>query len=375
MAKKDYYEVLGVSKSATDAQIKKAYRSLAKKYHPDVNKEADAEDKFKEVQEAYDVLNDSEKRANYDQFGHAAFDQSAGFGGGSYGGGYSDFGGFEDIFGSFFGGGFGGGGRTQSARATQPMKGNDRLMSMQIDFMESIFGANKTVTINVDETCHHCHGSGAESPKDIVTCPTCNGSGHVVTQQRTPFGVFQSEEVCPDCHGTGKKITKKCHVCHGNGYEAKKVKVDLKVPAGIVSGQQLRVAGKGERGYNGGPNGDLYIEMNVKNHPHFNRVGNDIHIQIPISAIDATLGTQISVPTVHGNVNLKIPAGTQPNTKLRLREKGVNDIRSGKKGDQYVEVKVVVDKKISKQEKELYEKIQGSQTENVFDKFKKNFKN
>lgn len=375
MSKKDFYEVLGVSKSANDAEIKKAYRSLAKKYHPDVNKEADAENKFKEVQEAYEVLSDSEKRANYDQFGHAAFDQSAGYGGGYGNAGYGDFGGFgsyEDIFSSFMGGGFGG--SRGRARSTQPMRGDDRFMSMPIDFMESIFGVNKTVTINVDETCHHCHGSGAESPKDIVTCPTCNGSGHVVTQQRTPFGVFQSEAVCPDCSGTGKKITKKCHVCHGEGYEKKKVKVDLKVPAGIVSGQQLRVSEKGERGYNGGPNGHLYIEVNVKPHKYFVREGNDIHLEIPVSAIDATLGSQISVPTVYGDVKLKIPAGTQPGAKLRLREKGVHDVRSGKKGNQYVTVKVVVDKEISKKQKELYEEIKTSEKTDVYDEFKKKFK-
>lgn len=374
MAKRDYYEVLGVSKSATDAEIKKAYRSLAKKYHPDVSTEANTEEKFKEVQEAYDILSDNEKRANYDQFGHAAFDPNAGFGGGFNAGGFSDFGGFEDLFGSFgFGGGFGGG-RRQSARANQPMKGQDRVMSMNIDFMDSVFGTNKSINLNVDETCPHCHGTKAESPKDISTCNTCQGSGYVISQQRTPFGVFQSESVCPECHGSGEKITKACHECHAKGYVTKKVKVDIKVPAGIVTGQHLRVSGKGERGMNGGPNGDLYIDINVKPHKHFKRVGNDIHIQVPVSAIDATLGTQIQVPTVDGDVLLKVPAGTQPNTKLRLREKGVVDRKTGKKGDQYVDVNVVVDKKLSKKEMEHYEAIRDAQSDNVFDKFKKSFK-
>ncbi|AGN23809.1 molecular chaperone DnaJ [Erysipelothrix rhusiopathiae] len=367
--KRDFYEILGVSKSATDAEIKKAYRQLAKKYHPDINKEDGAEAKFKEVQEAYEVLSDSQKRANYDQFGHAAFDQGAGGFGGGFSGGFDDFG---DIFSSFFGGGGGG----QRRNPNGPMKGQDRFMSMRIDFMEAVFGANKSVTLNVDEECTSCHGSGAHSKDDIKTCSRCGGTGQTVTQQRTPFGVFQSQATCPDCGGSGKTITKRCGECHGKGFNTKRVEVDIKIPAGIVTGQQLRVSGKGERGANGGPNGDLFIEIVVGTHKHFRREGNDIHINIPLSVIDATLGTEIEVPTVHGDVKLTIPAGTQPNTKFRLREKGVQDLRSGRMGDQYVEVKLEVPTKLSRQQREHLEALKETEVkgDSVFDRFKKAFK-
>lgn len=364
---RDYYEILGISKSASDADIKKAYRRLAKKYHPDVNKEPDAAEKFKEVQEAYDVLSDAQKRSQYDQFGHAAFDQNAGFGGGGFGG----FGSMDDIFSQFFGGGFGG--QTQSAN--QPRRGRDRFMTMTIDFMEAVFGTEKTIKLNVEEECHACSGSGAHSSSDIKTCGTCHGSGHVTTQQRTPFGVFESRGICPSCNGTGKTITRFCGVCNGRGFNQKVVDVDIKVPAGIITGQQLRVSGKGERGENGGGYGDLYVEINVKSHKYFERNGNDIHIEVPISAVDATLGTTIDVPTVSGDVSLNIPAGTQPNTKFRLRGKGVKDLRSDRFGDQFVEVKIEIPKKLSRSEKNLYESLQKeNKQETPFQKFKNAFK-
>ncbi|HEY4537221.1 MAG TPA: molecular chaperone DnaJ [Erysipelothrix sp.] len=365
--KRDYYEVLGVGKSASADEIKRAYRKLAKKYHPDVNKEEGAEEKFKEVQEAYEVLSDQSKRANYDQFGHAAFDQNGGFGGGFEG--FS--GGFDDIFSSFFGGGFGGG---TSRQANQPRKGQDRFMSLTIDFMEAIFGAEKTINLTVEETCTTCHGSGAYSKSDVKTCATCHGTGQTVSQQRTPFGVFQTQTTCPDCSGTGETITRFCDDCKGNGYISKKISVDIKIPEGIVSGQQLRVSGKGERGYNGGPNGDLFIEIIVGTHKYFRREANNIHIEIPLSVVDATLGTEVEVPTVHGDVTLKIPAGTQPNTKFRLREKGVKDLRTGRVGDQYVEVKLEVPKKLSRHDKELFEQLREEKGDTVFDRFKKAFK-
>ncbi len=366
--KRDYYDILGISKSASDADIKKAYRSKAKQYHPDVNKEADAADKFKEVQEAYEVLNDATKRSQYDQFGHAAFDQNGGAGGA---GGFGGFGGMDDIFSQFFGGGFGGGSQSQ----TGPRRGRDRFMTMRIEFMEAVFGSEKTVKLTVDEECHRCHGSGAHSSDDIKTCSTCHGAGQVNQQQRTPFGVFESVGVCPTCHGTGKEITKKCEICHGKGYNTKQVDVDIKIPAGIVTGQQLRVTGKGERGENGGGYGDLYVEISVKPHKHFTREGNNIHISIPISAVDATLGTTLDVPTVSGDVSLTIPAGTQPNTKLRLKGKGVKDLRSSHYGDQYVEVVIEIPKKISRQEKDLYEKLKDSDSnKSAFQRFKKAFK-
>ena len=228
--KRDYYEVLGVSKSATPDEIKKAYRKLAMKYHPDRNHEPGAEDKFKEINEAYEVLSDEKKRATYDQFGHAGMDGAFGQGGG-FSGGFTDFGDLGDIFGSFCGGGFGGGGSRRSSN--QPRQGQDRYMQMRIDFMDSIFGKTETISLDVDETCKHCNGSGAESPSDVQTCPTCHGSGYVMSQQRTPFGVIQQQSVCPDCHGTGKKVTRACSHCHGKGYEHRRVKLDIKIPAGI----------------------------------------------------------------------------------------------------------------------------------------------
>lgn len=369
--KRDYYTVLGISKSASEADIKKAYRGLAKKYHPDVNKEADASDKFKEVQEAYEVLGDSAKRSQYDQFGHAAFDQNGGASGAGGFGGFSG-GGMDDIFSQFFGGGFGGGSGPQP---NQPRRGRDRFMTMRIDFMEAVFGTEKTVKLSVEEECHACHGSGAHSSKDIKTCGRCHGSGHIKQQQRTPFGVFESSAVCPDCQGSGKIITKKCEVCHGKGFNKKQVDVDIKIPAGIVTGQQLRVSGKGERGENGGGYGDLYVEISVSAHEHFKRQGNDIHITIPISVVDATLGTVVDVPTVSGDVGLTIPAGTQPNTKFRLKDKGVKDLRSTRYGDQYVEVKIEIPKKLSKKEKEIFEKLRDSgSNETPFKRFKSAFK-
>lgn len=371
MAKKDYYEILGINKSASEADIKKAYRKLAKKYHPDVNKETGADEQFKEVQEAYDCLSDSSKRSQYDQFGHAAFEQNQGFGGqgGGFGGGFDDFG---DIFSSFFGG-FGGGGSTRNS--TAPRRGQDRFMQMTIDFMDAINGKNASIQLDVDEQCSSCHGSGAHSSSDVKTCSTCNGRGRVMTQQRTAFGIFQQESVCPHCHGSGKEITKKCSTCNGQGYQRKKVKVEIKIPAGINTGQQLRVAKKGERGVNGGNNGDLIVEIHVKSHKNFIRDGKNIHISIPISLTDAVLGTKIDVPTVYGDVELKIPEGTQPKTQFRLKGKGVKDLRGGSTGDQYVEVNIEIPKKLSSSEKDLFGKIRDKEkkSKSVFDKFKDAF--
>ena len=377
--KRDYYEVLGLTKGASEDDIKKAYRSLAKKYHPDVNKAPDAEAKFKEINEAYEVLSDAQKKATYDQFGHAGMD------GAGFGQGFSGFGGVNmddlgDIFSSFMGGGMGSGfgfdfGSRSSSRRNGPMKGDNRYMSMDIDFLDAVHGVDKLISITVDKRCEECDGTGAASKSDIETCPTCHGSGRVTRQTRTPFGVIQQQGVCPDCNGTGKHIKKKCPHCGGKGYNSIKEKVEVSIPAGISSGQQVRVSGYGERGENGGPNGDLYIEIIVKPHKHFIREGNNILIQVPISAVDATLGTKIDVPTVHGDVELTIPAGTQPGQQLRLKGYGVKDVRSNNIGDQYVEIEVTIPKKLSKEEKELYEKLQEKdKKETVFDRFKKNFK-
>lgn len=372
--KRDYYEVLGVSKSATDDEIKRAYRKLAKKYHPDLNKAPDAAEKFKEVNEAYEVLSDPQKRQTYDQFGFAGMDgsQAGGFNQGFAGAGFDD---FSDIFSSFFGGGFGGGSQRRASNA--PRRGEDKYMRMNVSFMDACFGKTETINLSVDEMCPHCHGSGADSPSDVETCSRCHGSGTVITQQRTAFGMFQQQSVCPDCRGTGKKVRKVCRECGGQGYIHKRESVDIKIPAGIATGQQLRVAGKGERGTNGGPNGDLFIEINVLAHNKFSRNGKDIYLEIPVSAVDATLGVSVDVPTIYGDVTMKIPAGTQDGTKLRLKEKGVVDIRGGRKGDQIVTVKVKVDEHLTAKEKELYKQLQEMQNDGsgktMWQRFKESF--
>lgn len=374
--KRDYYEVLGLTKGASEDDIKKAYRKLAKKYHPDVNKAADAEAKFKEINEAYEVLSDPQKKATYDQFGHAGMDgfQSGGFSGGFGGMNMDDLG---DIFSSFMGGmggfsGFNFGGSSQ--RRSSPLKGDNRYMSMEIDFLDAVHGVDKLINITVDKKCPHCDGTGAQSKSDIETCPTCRGSGRVTRQSRTPFGVIQQQTICPDCHGSGKHIKKICTYCGGSGYNTTKEQVEVSIPAGINSGQQVRLAGYGERGENGGPNGDLYLEIRVKPHKYFRRDGNNIHISVPISAVDATLGTIVDVPTAYGDVELTVPAGTQPGQQLRLKGYGIKDLRTHNLGDQYVDIQIEIPKKLTKDEKDLYEKLANRKKESVFEKFKKNFK-
>ena len=365
--KRDYYDVLGVSKTATDDEIKKAYRQLAKTYHPDVNKDHDAEEKFKEVQEAYDVLKDPQKRATYDQFGHAAFDapggQQSGFGG---------FGGFDfdDIFGSFFGGG-----ARQQARPGGPIRGQDSLTRIKINFMDAINGREVNLKVTFDEQCSHCHGSGAESPNDVVTCPTCNGAGSVLQQQQTLFGTMQSQVTCPKCRGSGKIVKENCHACSGKGYNRVKSDLKIKVPAGINNGQQIRVAGKGKRGENGGENGDLYIEIQIAPHEYFTRDGNDIHITIPLDFVDVALGTDIEVPTVYDTVTMKVPAGTQPNTVLRLKGKGVKAMRGNTVGDQFVKIEVETPTNLTKKQKEVLETFkEQTKKQSSFKKFREKFK-
>lgn len=373
--KRDYYEVLGVSKNASEDEIKKAYRSLAKKYHPDVNKASDAAEKFKEVNEAYEVLSDPQKRSTYDQFGFAGMDGSQAGASGFSSAGFDD---LNDIFSSFFGGGMGGfSSSSSSRRSNSPQRGNDKLMRVDISFMDACFGKTETFDINVEETCSRCNGSGANSPSDIETCPTCHGSGTVITQQRTFMGIMQSQSVCPDCRGTGKKIRKVCPQCSGRGYERKKTTVEVKIPAGIDSGQRLRVPGKGERGTNGGPNGDLYLQINVLPDDRFERQGKDIYISIPVTAVDATIGTTIDVPTIYGEVTMKIPAGTQDGTILKLKEKGVPDLHGGRNGDELCTVEITIDKKLTPREKELYSELQQLQNSNgkgsFWNKMKKHF--
>ena len=378
MAKRDFYEVLGISKSASKDEIKSAYRKLAKKYHPDINHDADAPEKFKEVQEAYDILYDDKKRQMYDQFGMAAFENGGSTGGAGnpfQGGGFSSqgFGGVDlgDIFNSFFGGG-----STRSSQNYGPQRGNDTLSRVRISFMDAINGKTITMPITYDENCSTCGGTGAKTSNDIKTCPDCGGRGYIRTQERTIFGVMENQTTCPKCGGTGKIITDKCPDCGGKGYKRVKKDMDVNIPAGINSGQQLRVAGKGERGVNGGPNGDLFLEIIVSPHQYFTRDGNDIHIEIPLDFIDAILGVKIDVPTVYGDCEVEIPAGTQPNQIIRLKGRGVKDLRKGTPGDEYVHIKLQTPTKISKEQRKLLEEYKKSETkgESFFEKFKKAFK-
>ena len=378
MAKRDFYEVLGISKSASKDEIKSAYRKLAKKYHPDINHDADAPEKFKEVQEAYDILYDDKKRQMYDQFGMAAFENGGSTGGAGnpfQGGGFSSqgFGGVDlgDIFNSFFGGG-----STRSSQNYGPQRGNDTLSRVRISFMDAINGKTITMPITYDENCSTCGGTGAKTSNDIKTCPDCGGRGYIRTQQRTIFGVMENQTTCPKCGGTGKIITDKCPDCGGKGYKRVKKDMDVNIPAGINSGQQLRVAGKGERGVNGGPNGDLFLEIIVSPHQYFTRDGNDIHIEIPLDFIDAILGVKIDVPTVCGDCEVEIPAGTQPNQIIRLKGRGVKDLRKETPGDEYFHIKLQTPTKISKEQRKLLEEYKKSETkgESFFEKFKKAFK-
>lgn len=346
MNKRDYYEVLGVSKTASDTEIKSAFRGLAKKYHPDVSKEADAAEKFKEAQEAYAVLSDPEKRRQYDQYGHAAFDQMGGGAGGF------DFSGFDfsDIFGDLFGSGFGFGGRS-SSRARQ---GSDLLMRMDLTFEEAVFGCRKEVELNVEETCDTCHGKGGF---DEQTCTTCHGNGQVTAEQRTLFGTFMTKTTCSACGGKGKTYQTKCSTCKGTGHvRTHKVK-EVKVPSGVDTGNRLRLAGAGEAGFNGGPNGDVYIEFRVKEHPLYVREGNDIYLTLPLTITEAVLGCKKDVPTLYGTVKLAIPAGSETNDKHRLKGKGVEDVQTGRKGDMYVILDIHVPKKLSKEQKKLFEEL------------------
>ncbi|GIN60405.1 chaperone protein DnaJ [Robertmurraya siralis] len=373
MSKRDYYEVLGVSKSASKDEIKKAYRKLSKKYHPDINKEADADEKFKEVKEAYEVLSDDAKRSQYDQFGHT--DPNQGFGGGGFGGG--GFGGFEDIFETFFGGG---GSRRRDPNA--PRQGADLQYTMTLSFEEAVFGKETDIEIPREETCDTCHGSGAKPGTKPETCKHCNGSGQLNVEQNTPFGRIVNRRVCHHCSGTGKEIKHKCSTCGGTGKVKKRRKIHVKIPAGIDDGQQLRVSGQGEPGINGGPAGDLYVVFHVRSHEFFERDEDDIYCEMPITFVQAALGDEIEVPTLHGKVKLKVPAGTQTGTKFRLRGKGVPNVRGYGVGDQHVIMRIVTPTKLTEKQKQLLQEFaeisgkvpQGDQEEGFFSKVKRAFK-
>ena len=349
--KRDYYEVLGVSKTASDDEIKKAFRTLAKKYHPDMHPgDKECEEKFKEAQEAYAVLSDAEKRKQYDQFGHAAFD---GTGGGA--GGF-DFSGMDmgDIFGDLFGDFFGGGSRRRTNDG--PMKGSNLRTSVRITFEEAIFGCEKEIEMVLKDECHPCHGTGAKPGTTPETCPKCGGKGKVVFTQQSLFGVVRNVQSCPDCHGTGKIIKERCSDCGGSGYISKRKKISVSIPAGIDNGQCVRIRDKGEPGVNGGQRGDLLVEVAVSRHPIFQRQDRDIFSTAPITFAQAALGGDVRIKTVDGEVIYTVKPGTQTNTRVRLRNKGVPSLRNKQiRGDHYVTLVVEVPTKMNSEQKELLE--------------------
>ena len=368
MNKRDYYEVLGVSKTATDAEIKSAFRKLAKKYHPDVSKEENAAEKFKEVQEAYAVLSDPEKRKKYDQFGHSAFQNNGGGAGGFQGFDGFDFGDMGDIFDDILGGfGFSSNSRRS---ANGPRKGNDVLYRMTISFDEAVHGCEKDINLDTVDNCPNCHGEGGFNSK---TCPECRGSGTISSEQRTMFGSFLSKTTCPECHGTGNIFEKKCPDCNGKGKIRKNKTITVTVPAGIDNGNRLRLTGKGEAGENGGRNGDLYLEFTVKDHDFYKRNEDDVYIDLPLTITEAVLGCTKEVPTIYGNVELTIPSGTQSLDKLRLRGKGIENVNTKRKGDMYAVVKVIMPEKLTKEQKSLFESLANTELDNstVIKKYKK----
>lgn len=351
--KRDYYEVLGLNKGADEASIKKAYRTLAKKYHPDLNPgNAEAEAKFKEINEAYDVLSDADKKAKYDQFGHAAFDPTAG-GGGGYGGfsgGFGDFGDIGDIFSSFFGGGFGG---SSGQRRNAPMRGEDIAVRITVSFEEAAFGTKKDVTFNRIQKCSDCGGSGAAKGTHPETCKVCGGSGQRRVTQRIGGMAFQSTTTCDACRGMGKTIKTPCTECNGKGYVKVNKKLSVNIPAGIDDGERIALRGQGCDGRNGGPAGDLIITVSIKKHSIFERDGYNIYCDVPITVTEATLGATIDVPTLDGNQKFEIPDGTQPGTKFTLKQKGIPFINnSSKRGDLIFTVNVEIPKGLNKEQKE-----------------------
>ena len=355
-SKRDYYEVLGVSRDADEATIKKAYRALAKKYHPDMNPgDKEAEKKFKEASEAYAVLSDAEKRRQYDQFGHAAFEGGAG-GAGGFGG--FDFSGadFSDIFGDIFGDLFGSGARR--GRSNGPMKGANIRKSIRITFEEAVFGCEKELDLVLKDPCSSCHGTGAKPGTSPETCPKCGGKGQVVYTSQSFFGTVQNVQTCPNCNGSGKIIKEKCPDCAGTGYTSSRKKIQVKIPAGIDNGQSVRIRDKGEPGINGGPRGDLLVEVNVSRHPIFQRQDVQIFSTVPISFAVAALGGDIRIKTVDGDVLYKVQPGTKTDTKVRLKGKGVPSLRNSQvRGDHYVTLVIQTPEKLSQEAKEALRKF------------------
>ena len=357
--KRDYYEVLGLKKDATDADIKRAYRKLAAQYHPDVNHDPGAEEKFKEINEANEVLSDPDKRARYDQYGFAGVDPNfnPNAGGSPFGGaGFGDFGDLGDIFGSFFGGG----GRSTRRSASAPMQGDDIGARVELTFEEAAFGAEKEVTVSRVEDCDQCHGSGAAPGTSAETCPRCKGTGSVRTQQNFMGMTMQSNQPCPKCGGSGTIITDPCTACRGKGKVRHTKTIKVKVPAGIDDGQSFRVRDEGNAGSNGGPNGDLLVTVSVRKHPIFTRDGANVMCQMPISFTQAALGASIEVPTLDGKVRYQIPEGTQTGTTFRLRGKGIPYVGYKTRGDQFVTVVVETPTKLTREQKELLKQLESS---------------
>lgn len=374
--KRDYYEVLGVKKGASEDELKKAYRKLAKENHPDLHPgDKECEARFKEINEAYEVLSDPDKRAKYDQFGHAAFDPSQGFGGGGGFGGFEGFGGFGDIFSDIFGGGFGfggGGGRNPNA----PRKGDNLRATVNIKFEEAAFGVKKDVFVSKIEQCPDCKGTGCAEGTTAEVCPDCKGTGTVMSTKRTPFGMVQSSEQCPKCRGRGKIIHSPCKTCRGIGSVRRQHKVSVSIPAGIDDGQTISLKGQGNAGLNGGPAGDLLITVLVQPHARFERDGASILLDQEISFAQAALGAEVEVPTLDGKVKLNIPEGTQTGTTFRLKGKGVPFLRNGGRGDQFVTVNVAVPRSMTSTQKNAlrrYAETMGETVEqkNIFGKHKK----
>lgn len=371
MNKKDYYEVLGVSKTASEEEIKRAFRKLAKQYHPDVNKEAGAEEKFKEIGEAYAILSDPEKRRQYDQFGHAAFEGGAGGFGGFNAEDIDLSSIFEDLFGGSFGFNFGGGSRRGGgSRAT---KGRDRLVKMNLTFEEAVFGCKKTLDVELNETCESCQGKGGFGEK---TCSKCNGRGSIIVEQKSMFGIFQTQTTCNECGGSGHTFERTCNECRGTGHIRKNKEIVVTIPEGGDNGYQLRISGKGEAGTNGGPNGDIYIEFVVKKHDFFERDDEDIYLEVPLTITEAALGCKKEIPTLEKNVVLEVKAGANTGDKLKLKGKGIKVPNSIRKGDMFVILNVVTPTKLDRKQKKLLEELAdtGLEDESIFKNFKKYLK-
>lgn len=367
--KRDFYEVLGLHKGATDDEIKKAYRKLAMKYHPDRNPDnKEAEEKFKEINEAYEILSDSEKRSMYDRFGHAGVDPNAGFGGGAGGfggfGGAGGFGGFEDIF-DMFGGAFGGGGR---ARRNGPQKGRDIQKSITIDFTEAIFGCTKEIELAKNVRCKTCNGEGTAAGTTKSTCSNCGGSGQVSQVSNTMFGRFQNVTACPNCHGSGKVIDTPCPDCGGQGSNRKTVKIKVDIPAGVDSENIIPLRGQGEPGINGGPEGDLYIVVNVRPHSTYKRKGDNLYLELPITFDQAALGAKVKVPGFGETYSYTISPGTQTGSEFRLRGKGVTNPRTRRKGDLFVKVVVEIPTKLSSKEKKAIKEMADKMSDTAYPK-------